>query len=310
MSLASPCLNCPDPWARAPLAGQGGQRPRARLLLPPAGLRGAVAALVMRDTRGFVLSDAQRLTHLPATALVSLAWFEGGDPGRIIVNDQGAAWQRHGAGMMLSGSHAHPTVSWAQGSGRAGMICFHAQAAQTLFQLDLAAIRDASVDAHAALGDGWRDCLDALAAAQTDEALQLALEQHVLPRWQRVADHGRPAQSLRAAGREWVDRLAWLARDWRRTHSPRHVERRIKAYSGRSLREWQSLVRTEALFFAAREQFAARGTLDWAAIAHDEGFADQAHLSRAVKRITGFAPAEFARRFAQDESFWLYRLWV
>ncbi|MFQ1064736.1 helix-turn-helix domain-containing protein [Bordetella trematum] len=256
------------------------------------------------------MSDAQRLTHLPASALVSLSWFEGADAGRIISNAQRVEWQRYGAGLILSGSHARPTVSWAQGGGRAGMICFHAQAAQTLFQLDLAAVQDASVDARAALGDSWRDCLDALAAAQTDEALRLALERHVLPRWQRVADHGRPAQSLRAAGREWVDRLAWLARDWRRAHSPRHVERRIKAYSGRSLREWQSLVRTEALFFAAREQFAARGTLDWAVMAHDEGFADQAHLSRAVKRITGFAPAEFARRFAQDESFWLYRLWV
>ena len=39
-------------------------------------------------------------------------------------------------------------------------------------------------------------------------------------------------------------------------------------------------------------------------------FADQAHLSRATKRITGFAPAEFARRFVEDESFWVYRLWV
>nr|WP_171962745.1 helix-turn-helix domain-containing protein [Bordetella trematum] len=310
MSLVFPCLNCPDPWARAPLAGQGGPRPRGRLLLPPASLQGAVAAIILRDTRGLVLSDAQRLTHLPASALVSLSWFEGADAGQIISNAQRVEWQRYGAGLILSGSHARPTVSWAQGSGRAGMICFHAQAAQTLFQLDLAAIQDASVDARAALGDSWRDCLDALAAAQTDEALRLAMERHVLPRWQRVADHGRPAQSLRAAGREWVDRLAWLARDWRRAHSPRHVERRIKAYSGRSLREWQSLVRTEALFFAAREQFAARGTLDWAAMAHDEGFADQAHLSRAVKRITGFAPAEFARRFAQDESFWLYRLWV
>ncbi|CAB3728788.1 hypothetical protein LMG1866_04460 [Achromobacter ruhlandii] len=79
---------------------------------------------------------------------------------------------------------------------------------------------------------------------------------------------------------------------------------------GRSLREWQSLVKTEGLFFNARAQFEAGRSLDWAAIAHDEGFADQAHLSRAVKRITGFSPCEFARRFAEDESFWLYRLWV
>jgi hypothetical protein len=33
-------------------------------------------------------------------------------------------------------------------------------------------------------------------------------------------------------------------------------------------------------------------------------------MSRVMKRMTGFAPAEFTRRFAEDESFWLYRLWV
>jgi hypothetical protein len=49
---------------------------------------------------------------------------------------------------------------------------------------------------------------------------------------------------------------------------------------------------------------------DAAALAHDGGFADQAHMIRATRRITGFTPAEFARRFSEDESFWLYRLWV
>lgn len=116
--------------------------------------------------------------------------------------------------------------------------------------------------------------------------------------------------SLRRLGRHWVERLAWQAHQWRRTHGTRQVERRVKAYSGRSLREWESLVKTEGVFFSARAQFEAGEPFDWAGIAQDEGFADQAHLSRTAKRITGFSPSEFARRFAEDESFWLYRLWV
>jgi len=88
------------------------------------------------------------------------------------------------------------------------------------------------------------------------------------------------------------------------------VERRIKSFSGRSLREWQSLVRTEGLFFAARARFDAGLPFDWATLAQDEGFSDQAHMIRSVKRITGFSPTEFAQRFTDDESFWMYRLWV
>lgn len=53
-----------------------------------------------------------------------------------------------------------------------------------------------------------------------------------------------------------------------------------------------------------------RHDLDWATLALDEGFADQSHMSRAVRQISGFAPAEFAKRFIEDESFWVYRLWV
>jgi len=33
-------------------------------------------------------------------------------------------------------------------------------------------------------------------------------------------------------------------------------------------------------------------------------------MTRTVRRITGFTPTEFARRFVEDESFWMYRLWA
>lgn len=88
------------------------------------------------------------------------------------------------------------------------------------------------------------------------------------------------------------DLLAWQAMQWRDSHSARQSERRIKHYSGRSLREWRTLVKTEGALFAALQGHAAGLPLDLAALAHEQGFADQAHLSRATKRITGFSPAE------------------
>jgi hypothetical protein len=33
-------------------------------------------------------------------------------------------------------------------------------------------------------------------------------------------------------------------------------------------------------------------------------------MTRTVRRITGCTPAELGRRFIEDESFWMYRLWV
>ncbi|WP_175815242.1 AraC family transcriptional regulator [Burkholderia diffusa] len=301
---------CPDPLARAPRVLCDGRSPPTRLYQPPAALQGAVVAIITRDTRGFTLSDAQRLTHFPASPIVCLSWYRGLDVGLVRRTGDGPAWRPFGASATLSGSQSMPVASWAPTSGQGGIVCLHADAARALFGVALPAIHDTFVDAHACLDDGWQPLLDALADAEHDDDALAALDRYLAPRWHALRGSVSPLSSLRDAGRSWVGRLASKAREWRYTHSPRQVERRIKSYSGRSLRDWQTLVRTEGVFFAARDRQDAGQPVDWAALALDEGFADQAHLSRATRRITGFSPTEFVRRFAEDESFWMYRLWV
>jgi AraC-like DNA-binding protein len=63
---------------------------------------------------------------------------------------------------------------------------------------------------------------------------------------------------------------------------------------------WRVLVRTEGLFFTARERHDAGVPADWAGLAQNEGFADPAHLVRAARRLTGFSPTE-TRRCGRDE---------
>ncbi|QEL55278.1 helix-turn-helix domain-containing protein [Chromobacterium paludis] len=302
-------LPCPHPLARAPRAAT---ETAARLLQTPRSLQGALAAIARRDTRGLALSEAQRLTHFPASLLLTLSWFQGMEGGLVepAPDGIGGCWRAFASPMVLSGSQSLPRVSWTSSPGRAVSVCFTADVAQALFRLDVAAVHDKVVDARLALGPEWQAMLADLLAAQDDAATLATLERHLAVCWQRVR-HGQGAvPSLLRLGRDWVERLGWQARQWAATHSQRQVERRIKTYSGRSLREWQSLVRTEGVFFAARAQYEAGLQPDWAELAQDQGFADQAHLSRASKRITGFAPGAFAKRFIEDESFWLYRLWI
>ena len=173
--------------------------------------------------------------------------------------------------------------------------------------------------ARAVLGPSWWPLLDALRDAEDDAATLAALERQLAPRWQLLIERQTRARSsgerggepsLRQLGRHWVERVALQAHQWRRTVGARQVERRIRAHTGRSLRQWESLARTEGVFFAARERVESGRSLDWASIALEEGFADQSHMNRAVKRTIGFTPSEFAQRYAEDESFWAYRLWV
>lgn len=298
---------CPDRLARGPRACKEGKIPRDRLYLAPPALQGALLALVSRDISHIQLSDAQRLSHFPASPIVTLSWFQGMDGGLV---DPLGAWRPFDARVMISGSHSHPVTTWSPTSGRGYMACFPPDVAQLLFGIELASVQDRFVPAHTVLGADWQPFIDALLHAPDDAAAMRVLEEHLGRRWRNAQGRGGDRPSLRQMGRHWVQQLAWQAHQWRDTHSARQVERRIKSFSGRSLREWQSLVRTEGLFFAARERYETGQPFDWATLALDEGFSDQAHLSRSTRQICGFPPTEFADRYIEDESFWIYRLWV
>jgi AraC-like DNA-binding protein len=71
------------------------------------------------------------------------------------------------------------------------------------------------------------------------------------------------------------------------------------------MRELRSLARAERTFFEVKPIEEPR----WAELAADAGYADQSHLCRESRRVTGFSPAELHRRILQEEGFWAYRLW-
>lgn len=50
------------------------------------------------------------------------------------------------------------------------------------------------------------------------------------------------------------------------------------------------------------------GALDLAGLAGDLGFADQSHMGREVRRLTGLSPARLNGLIATHEAFWFYRL--
>ncbi len=95
--------------------------------------------------------------------------------------------------------------------------------------------------------------------------------------------------------------------------SLRQTERRIKQWAGLPLRDLRRLVRAEEAFLKTRIVRASDTpdyAPDWAAIAAEDGFADQSHLCRETRRISGLSPAELKKAVAEDECFWVYRIWA
>lgn len=89
--------------------------------------------------------------------------------------------------------------------------------------------------------------------------------------------------------------------------SPRQFERRFNHSYGQSLRAFRQQARCSRMLVDlvfGRREFAA-----WADIAASAGYFDQAHLSRDLRRYTGYAPACLGRQLAADDpALWPYRL--
>lgn len=289
MQADASSIDCPNRWARAPRV----KGAKARLLTVPRSLQGAFAALVWRDIRGEGHDDAQRLSHFPASPLFCLSWYPDGAVGRV-EGPGPCAWKAFDACVMLSGSQSRPTTTWAPRGVRGGMACFTADAARLVFGVEPKQLQDRFVAATAVLDRAFEPLCLALRDAPDFPTALAALEHHVAPRWQSIRGRDVSTPGLGQIGRFWLERLGSRALEWRRTLSARQVERRVKAYSGRSLREWQSLVQTESAFLEARSRQALGAALNFSDLALAHGFSDQAHLIRATRRITGFTPGDDA----------------
>jgi Helix-turn-helix domain len=80
----------------------------------------------------------------------------------------------------------------------------------------------------------------------------------------------------------------------------------------RRLRRWTGQSRRSLNFFSAIEdlhRFSIKSPdVPLAELAVEAGYVDQSHMGRAIKRVTGFSPAQLNRLIETNESFWCYRL--
>lgn len=301
-----PPLHCPPMDEPAPVSAAVN-----RLWTPRLSLSACLRGVMLRDTRGLALSDAQRLTYFPASPLCAVhCMFEGraeklqgafpGGPARL--DDPREPLP---AGLVLVGPHTQPTASWNPGPVHVLSMVLMPDALQLLTGLEPASLVDRVVDGRPLLPADWQVLFAGLGALPDNEARVQRLQDFLDPRWQSV----RPRQALQGHRyTDWAQGLALRATQSSAGRSLRQVERRIKAWAGQPMRELQSLGRIEQAFFAVAKT-ADEDRVRWADVAADTGYADQSHFTRATRRVTGFAPDELRRRIRDEEPFWLYRLW-
>ncbi len=86
------------------------------------------------------------------------------------------------------------------------------------------------------------------------------------------------------------------------------MQRRMQDCTGQSHRDLHVLAKAESAFLDLMAQHPT--PMNWADAATDAGYADQSHMGRVAKRLTGFSPETLRQKMASEEAFWLYRLWT
>ena len=277
------------------------------LIAPSLALSSCVRAYITRSTVGAELRPEQRYNHLPATPLCGMYWLLQGE-GRIVRRGDRPV-DEPVPQMSFAGPHTLPTVTVNPGPVRLFTLGLVPHALQALTGVPIADYVDRVVPLHEVLDSAWQTMAQSVQSAYDDAERVRLIEAFLALRWSPLL-HATVPRVERV--RDWSEALALRAATSGAGRSVRQMERRIKQWAGLSLRELRRMGRAEASFIQARADPAAdlpRHVPDWVGIAADTGYADQSHLCRESRRITGLSPTELKKAVQEDEGFWMYRLW-
>ncbi|MBI3636439.1 MAG: AraC family transcriptional regulator [Candidatus Rokubacteria bacterium] len=271
----------------------------ARLIAPRVSLASCVRAHIVRSTVGVPLTTDERYNYFPATPSCIITWFIQG------TSERSSTGQRLPGPIVFRGPHTIPTITYNPGPVQMFMMLVMPDALRAMTGIDAGQHVNRLSAAQDVFDAAWLSMLSSALGAPDDAARVQLIEEFIDPRWQAAR---RDAWGYARNYRDWTRALAMRAAMSGLGRSVRQVERRVRAWAGLPLRTLHGLSRAERSFFGALDAD-ARGRLNWAEVAADAGYADQSHLCRESRRITGLSPRELMRRMQEQEGFWVYRIW-
>ncbi len=273
--------------------------PSALLLAPGRALRGCVRAAVARNTLASpALTAEQRFNRFPAMSYVGITWMLRGEA-VLVAHDGGTcAWPLPAC--FVSGPQRHPFASHNVGPIHAFSLVLYPEAFAALTGVSASKLLSRHAPLADLLDEDWQAMACAVAAAPDETARMSCIAAFLTPRWQACRAPGRLSalrQHLQLLGVQAAAR--WSG--W----STRHLERRSRQLFGLRPGELHRLKRAETAWLSICEQECPR----FSEIAQAQGYADQPHMTRELRSLTGDSPSRLHRRLREgDESYWVYRL--
>jgi AraC-like DNA-binding protein len=257
--------------------------------------RGHPDAIVRPTAARQVLDVDRRPPSEPLRAYVDYHWYVGWrtpTPYRqqVVPQPRIHVAAEHGR-LLVHGISRRPFFRTLTGTGHTLGVSFRPGGFRPLLGSPVAALAERVVPAGELFAVDDRPCAEDILAAEDVTAMVAAMERYLL------ALHPTPDPA--------VEQVADLVAHAEHEHALTRAED-LAAHAGTSLRSLQRLFtdyvgigpkwvisRYRILDAAAAAHSGRR--VDWAALAADLGFADQAHLTRAFARVVGTPPAAYRR---------------
>lgn len=276
------------------------QNPKTNVWPAGASWREHVLMYVARDTRGGSLNAADSTNHFPPTPYCCITWMLGGELHLVRQGDQIRDQRLQKICVIGCQSQNGATVNI--GDRESFMAVFFSDAFHTLFGIDLSDLQDRFVDARQVLNADGISLVDAVGkAANHEQRINLIedfLGKHAaamsLSPWLRMR-RLRSNLSLRLAST-----LLGVGE--------RQAQRRARREAGLSLRGLSRLLRARRSHSEVKMLLAQGEPLNWGQHASEQGYADQSHMVKECKELTGNSPQKLVDLVKKNEAHWMYRL--
>lgn len=281
------------------------KKPTAQLLFPHPSLSGLIFMAVERDTRGCHLGDAQRFNYYPASPFPTISWvFDG----TLHMVQNGGETQKPELSaplpcLIFAGPQDRPSASWSPTSIHALTVSFYPEALGELLDMPIASHINQVCPLETITSNLWLHVLSQLLSGS--ETIELNPFNRLQDMLLNELTHSKQLKTLQPSIHNWLKNLHTQAAFSPSGYSLRQIQRRIKQWTGQNHKELQLYARTERIFQNVSK---AESPTNWSTLSVDSGCADQSHMGRQVRRVTGHSPQKLQQLIMSEEGFWLYRL--
>jgi AraC-like DNA-binding protein len=245
--------------------------------------------------------EQPRLNRFPAMVYCGLTMFT---EGRVALLADGDTPLHPLPDWVVSGPRTRPVTSLTLSPLRCLEVIFHPDAFAALTGLSPSALQDREESAADWLADEWQEWPAALRDRAGNEAAQAAwIEAWLAPRWE--AARARWNRGLSDSVRQ-IARRTVAATVRALDVGERQLQRQFRAQVGVTAAQARRLQRVNEAVYALRNGAAHGESL--AGLAAELGYADQAHMARELRALTGLPPSRLCERIEADPDYWPYRM--